>query len=1097
MKTLYGSLLSVTLFALLSAGLAPDTLCAQTARINPARTSDLSNEDWTSWRVGVLTGEEADKAYASGNYADAAALYDKAILHFRTVQKSKPYWNRKGIADRIAAMGKKADSARRLAEKAGNTSAAQKPENADSLKLADAVSQLAALKLALEAAQKQNARQKAALERAEGTARQVRGLLAEKSETEKKYSLLLIQYNDLKNKPGENEADKALKAVLEEEKKRSEALQNERNALQQENAAQKLNAARMEREIQELEKNAAALRQKITAVDRLEKEILSLQQQIRTNASASQEQVRKNQAEIHRLNAELAKKSRQADEANEALIKTRAKMDLNEASRILEREAAALRAENAMLVKEAAAREAELKKAQESGEKTEFALEKTKALAANLTEQNRQRQEDLKKAEKVRNALAAENKKLVISLTAASQDVARLQKERGEFARALSQKTGEASTQMLAAKAKADERIRELEAANEKLESIRASLEQRNGESEKKIAELSESLKKSEASIRELEKQVGTLSGSAAELKKAVADGEQLKKTAAAQKAELDRLAAGNAELTRELASVREAREKLETESKDSAKIMRDTMAALETEKIMLAADNAALKRQLQLKSEKLAETEKTAASVPALRNELQKSRKQTADAEKAVEAGRQAHADQLKKQSEELRRQTAEKVRVLMEKLDALEKQLAQEKRKNTELIRTAAQTQQKKAEPETSRPVQQVPSASVQEERIRRLTEQLKAAQKALQTSETRAIEREKELAGLKNDLKNTEETMAKLAKSSQGVNQTDLAMLREANSRLNETIRTLNAERAKLSETNIKLQKDLQTKEAQLENMRADNAADIKSRKLQADLEAKTKELQQSEQERQAAGSKLELLTREKEQLQARNDELKKNLELASQKASALQSEVRKWSEGSDAVVKEKLAEKDKALDQVMKEYLSLTDEIARLRALLGNANAETTAARKALIESKKNEEILKKKLKELSPNAADPEADTVLYTTSVDVPKEQPSKPKAAAPERKPAHVPTAEQKKNYEDAMAEAKKFESEKDPDQALWKYLTAADADPGAWEPHLAIAKIYLQSEKKDSARKEYLKALKNGAPRDAALDKALSVGQ
>ena len=177
--------------------------------------------------------------------------------------------------------------------------------------------------------------------------------------------------------------------------------------------------------------------------------------------------------------------------------------------------------------------------------------------------------------------------------------------------------------------------------------------------------------------------------------------------------------------------------------------------------------------------------------------------------------------------------------------------------------------------------------------------------------------------------------------------------------------------------------------------------------------------------------------------------------------------------------------------------MKEYLSLTDEIARLRALLGNANAETTAARKALIESKKNEEILKKKLKELSPNAADPEADTVLYTTSVDVPKEQPSKPKAAAPERKPAHVPTAEQKKNYEDAMAEAKKFESEKDPDQALWKYLTAADADPGAWEPHLAIAKIYLQSEKKDSARKEYLKALKNGAPRDAALDKALSVGQ
>ena len=1096
MKTLYGSLLSVALFAFLSAGLAPDTLCAQAARVNPARTSDLSNEDWTSWRVGVLTCEEADKAYAAGNYTDAAALYEKAILHFRAVQKSKPYWNRKGIAERIAAMEKKTNSAKRLAEKAGSASAAQNPANADALKLADAVSQLSALKLALEASQKQNARLKASLERAEGTARQVKGLLAEKAEMEKKYSLLLIQYNDLKTKPGENEADKALKSVLEEEKKRNDALRNERDALLQENAAQKRNAARMEKEIQELEKNAADLRQKIGAVGRLEKEILTLQQQIRTNDSASREQARKNQAEILRLTAELAKKSRQADEANEALTKMRAKLDLNEAARILEREVATLRAENAMLIKEAAARETDLKNAQESGEKTTFELEKTKALAANLTEQNRRSQEELKKLGKQRDALAAENRKLVISLTGATQDVARLQKERNEFAQALAQKTGEASTQMLAAKAKADERIRELEAANGKLETLRASLELRDRESAKKIAELSESLKKSEASIRELEKRVGTLSGSAAELKKAVADAEQLKKTAAAQKTELDRLAAGNAELTRELASAREARTKFEKESGNAARILRDTMAALETEKIMLAADNAALKQQLQSKSEKLAEAEKTAAQLPVLQKELDKKRMQIANAEKSLEAEKRNHADQLKKQGEELRKQTAETIRGLTAKLDALEKQLAQEKRKNAELVKTADQLQKAKPAPAAPRPEQQTPSASVQEERIRQLTEQLAAAQKALQASENRAIEREKELSGLKNDLKNTEETMAKLAKSSQGVNQSDLAALREANSRLNETIRTLNAERAKLSETNIKLQKDLQTKQAQLENMRADTAADIKSRKLQADLEAKTKELQQSEQERQAAGSKLELLAREKNLLETRNDELKKNLELASRKAAALQSEVRKWSEGSDAVVKEKLAEKDKALDQVMKEYLSLTDEIARLRALIGNANAETTAARRALIESKKNEEQLKRQLKTLDPRSTTTETDMIIYTTSVDVPKPEEKKPEAA-PEAKQAPVLTAEQKKKYEDAMAEAKKFEAEKDPDQALWKYLTAADANPAAWEPHLAIAKIYLQSEKKDSARKEYLKALKNGAPRDTALDKALSAGR
>lgn len=78
----------------------PSSISAQD-RINPARTSDLSDEDWTAWRVGVLTAEEADKALMRGDYANAVALYEKTLTYFRALQKKRPHWNQKGLQSRI------------------------------------------------------------------------------------------------------------------------------------------------------------------------------------------------------------------------------------------------------------------------------------------------------------------------------------------------------------------------------------------------------------------------------------------------------------------------------------------------------------------------------------------------------------------------------------------------------------------------------------------------------------------------------------------------------------------------------------------------------------------------------------------------------------------------------------------------------------------------------------------------------------------------------------------------------------------------------------------------------------------------------------
>ena len=69
----------------------------------------------------------------------------------------------------------------------------------------------------------------------------------------------------------------------------------------------------------------------------------------------------------------------------------------------------------------------------------------------------------------------------------------------------------------------------------------------------------------------------------------------------------------------------------------------------------------------------------------------------------------------------------------------------------------------------------------------------------------------------------------------------------------------------------------------------------------------------------------------------------------------------------------------------------------------------------------------------------------------------------------------------------------AKKFEAEKDYDQAVWKYLVATDYRPDAWEPRMALAKLYLRFNKKDLAKKEYERALQRGAKRDQKIEDAI----
>ena len=260
-------------------------------RLHPVRTSDLSDEDWNSWRIGVITSEEADKAYTSRNYTNAIALYDKAIALFQNVQKNKPSWNKKGIADRIAQLERKKQSAERRREDQ-QSDRKQTPED-QSLQSkiaaanADAVAEISELKIALEDARKKNLRYKENLERAKKSAAQVSALLKEKEELEQKHTLLLIQYNELQEKAVSGEINQATQAAYEEAKKRSDALAAElqNNRLQTEQLRKSLETITAEKH--ELSRKTADLQNRVSALSRMEKDLADLQNKIKADMKTS------------------------------------------------------------------------------------------------------------------------------------------------------------------------------------------------------------------------------------------------------------------------------------------------------------------------------------------------------------------------------------------------------------------------------------------------------------------------------------------------------------------------------------------------------------------------------------------------------------------------------------------------------------------------------------------------------------------------------------------------------------------------------------------------------------------------------------------
>ncbi|MBO5201316.1 MAG: hypothetical protein J6C30_01140, partial [Lentisphaeria bacterium] len=489
------------------------------------------------------------------------------------------------------------------------------------------------------------------------------------------------------------------------------------------------------------------------------------------------------------------------------------------------------------------------------------------------------------------------------------------------------------------------------------------------------------------------------------------------------------------------------------------------------------------------------------------------------ADITAAKEAARtlQAQNSLLKSENDRLKKQLAD----LNEAIKKAKTAPVQVKTEVKTVVDTKAIDELKKQNSDLQKQLadakKSVPSApAVDTEKVKKLEKALADLEKDLNAARTKITEREQTISKLQNDLTNMRETMDKLAKDSSAAAKAEMTKLREDNLKLNETIRSLRNEKTTAGENLIQTKKELLSVKAQLEKLRSEVTADVKGKKLAAELDAMTQKAEKLEKAHSTTQVSLERLKQEKAKLSSQNSQLEKQLDAALRKTNLLQAEIQKWSAGNDTVVKGKMAEKDKVIDQIMKEHMAQAQEIERLKGELENAETLAAAARKDAIKAREDLEEIKELQrttealkqtvttgiritpsgKKVDTPAPAPVEKTVEQQQTVVVQQSAPAPAPVVTPEpEKPALAP--EVLKQYNDAFAEAEKQEKAGELDEAMWKYLIAADLNPDAWQPHMAMSRLYLKAEKADKAKQEYEKALRLGMSRnkehEATLDQAI----
>lgn len=343
---------------LLSVG-SPAVVRAQSdSRPKTAAERRLSARSWETWREGFEASEAGEAALIAGRNEEAAEYYKRALHAFKTVKKNNPNWNKNVIDYRISLAEKRMNTALRRLEfqRTGShepsavssgtvTGGASIPHTPS-----DPQSEIAALRRALKEAEDRNAPLQKEAERGRLASNQVAGLIADKKETEAKYSTLLLQYEALKKQADESAAGSSgLEKAYKEEQFRSEALKKLVTDLRKDldKAREQLRAS--EKELSARDEKIAKADAAMASAARSEKLLADVRRDLADLQQALLSQREKSEARQNELSTALKEKIEECTRLEGELKKLRQGSAPAETVRKLQAEADGLRREKQSL----------------------------------------------------------------------------------------------------------------------------------------------------------------------------------------------------------------------------------------------------------------------------------------------------------------------------------------------------------------------------------------------------------------------------------------------------------------------------------------------------------------------------------------------------------------------------------------------------------------------------------------------------------------------------------------------------------------------------------------------------------------------------
>lgn len=332
-----------------------------------AKGEEVKGNSWDLWKRGFAAYSKAEELNLAENKLDALDKFKEALECFSKVKEKKPNWNKKIITYRIGLCKRKINSLQKEIKKLERAIPEPPPEPtikgsaSDKKKIAHLEQELEKYKsklfssvVELESLKREVEKSRINSSRNAKSSTQVEGLLKEKNELEKRYSLLLVKYDDLKKKTQAPESvQKELNDKLYEERLRFNALNEKNETLLNESKALKDESGKLKAQRTELNYNLKQKTDKLLELEAAEKSMILRLANLRKDSAelktkiATLEKERKNFKEL------FDKKAEECELLYADIKKLRNNPNADEVTRQLNKENGDLRKENQLLTAKA------------------------------------------------------------------------------------------------------------------------------------------------------------------------------------------------------------------------------------------------------------------------------------------------------------------------------------------------------------------------------------------------------------------------------------------------------------------------------------------------------------------------------------------------------------------------------------------------------------------------------------------------------------------------------------------------------------------------------------------------------------------------